>query len=153
MTTVTQEKSDHAVVGTISPRLSLTREVVDNILSTAFDGGMMSDWCDRCYSEGYDLDGYVRGHPEDDMAEYGYAAVARGGKLIIREVDWSDGFVASLIEAHSLDMAKLITGIEKYIALENMDIEELGRFFDSGMDAIDACNIIECAIFGEVRYC
>lgn len=121
--------------------LEITEEDIDDIMSTALEGGIYY-WCARVKVEG------------EYLGEYASEQISRGGvlKLYDREEE----------AAYELTREKFMSGLGMY--LENPIYETLyigdGEYFvdekykvDVGnIDAIAADRIIQYALFGEIVY-
>ncbi len=118
------------VIGKISTTTDITSEFVDNILCTAFEGGI-GYWA-------------ASANPLDNIwpenAEYANQCLTRGVDIVISEIEETD--------KHILTMEKMLMGIERFCNRNNIGIHDLLEDHDAG----DADCIIQYALFGEIVY-
>lgn len=107
----------------------VTDEQIDDVLATAFEGGI-TYWCDAVR---------IRQKPSDDY-DYASQVLTREGTLEIHETEEYDPETKSYGKWHLLTMPKLLK------ALGDMHFD-----FDD-YDAGDADSVIQKAIFGEIVY-
>jgi hypothetical protein len=118
------------VLGTITIKENVTREMVDDIVGTAFDSGI-SYWCDSIK---------VMSDPYPDGATYGSDCLSRGVtiKLHVWDEDvWYD-----------LTLENFIKGLPK--ACDNFG-KNLEQFYEDH-DAMYADVAVQFALFGKVVY-
>ena len=115
--------------------LEITEEDIDDIMSTALEGGIYY-WCTRVKVEG------------EYLGEYASDQISRGGTLKIYNSEEE--------AVHQLTREKFTRGLEMYLEnsiYETLYLEEGKYKVDVG--SIDACaadRIIQYALFGEIVY-
>jgi hypothetical protein len=115
---------------TVTRQFDIPMQLVDDILSTAFEGGI-NYWCDEVKVDSY---------PEG--AEFASDCVSRGGVIEIHDFD--SGW-------HTLDLKKFIDGLSEYLNNEDFGVHNAEVLLDD-YDAGDADIIVQLALFGEVMY-
>ena len=119
----------------VSLTVKLTEEDIDDIMVGALEGGI-NYWCDE-----------AEVIEEKRVADWGHEQIARGGCLILHDAESDDKW--------ELNLEKFINGVKLWI--ENGDAFECGAI-DNGtidccqIDAIQADNIVQYAIFGELVF-
>jgi hypothetical protein len=143
----TTETKNEEIVGYVKDaqgdKHPLTREDAQNLLSDAFDSGLLNGWCG-----GYVIAAdYVRPAGED-----GYMAVLNGSYITVMEVSWPDGFNEVVDGEHRLDIEKLIQGIELYVEKnpERKIVVGAADWICDISDVVD--DVIQFAIFKEQVY-
>ena len=113
--------------------VSITQEDIDDIMSTALEGGI-NYWCKKVEVDG------------DYLGEYASEQISRGGNLKL--YDSEDDKV------YKLTREKLVEGVRKYLADSNKPYNILDEnSIDCCMvDAEVADMIIQYAVFGYVIY-
>lgn len=115
----------------------VTQEDIDDIMCTAFEGGI-TYWCDSAKVVG------------DYLGEFASEQISRGGKLILHDFE-EDSY-------DELTLDKFLSGLEIYLtkwAEPNVIyVNECGTsVIDAGwIDAIGADMIVQLSIFGDVVY-
>lgn len=120
---------------TVEVHVKLTEEDIDDIMVAALEGGV-NYWC----SEAEVIE-------EKRVADWGHEQIARGGVLILHDIETDDKY--------DLNLEKFISGVKLWISE--------GYAFDSGaidngtidccqVDAIQADNIVQLALFGEIVF-
>lgn len=107
---------------TIDTKIKVTAEQVEDLVATAFDGGVTTQWCDLVQE----------GTPPKEATSNYSQDITRGGTIKLHVEDTG--------EWHELTLKSLL----KAIGESNVDFEQY--------DAIDADEVIQKAIFGEVVY-
>ena len=116
--------------------LQLTSEDVDDIVTSAFEGGI-NYWCNHVSICGEPLGDYASEH------------ISKGGSVTLYdEVDDKE---------FTLDRDAVVRGVAEYIAhdgFEILEVSKVGRAtVDSGLvDANVADSIVQYAIFGDIVY-
>ena len=113
----------------------VTAEDIDDILCTAFEGGICY-WCDEVEVVGKYL------------GKYASEQISRGGKLVLHDAESSDKW--------ELDLEKIKQGIEMYICLfpDKIEGDEINGYYidTSNIDSDVADEIIQYALFGELMF-
>lgn len=120
----------------VEVRVKLTEEDIDDIMVAALEGGV-NYWCDE-----------AEVIEEKRVADWGHEQIARGGVLILHDMESEDKW--------ELNLEKFINGVKLWISE--------GYAFDCGaiengtidccqVDAIQADNIVQLALFGEIVFC
>jgi hypothetical protein len=121
------------VVGNIKVNYPLTRQFIDDLLVTAFEGGI-NYWCSKVY-------------PVDNIfpegAVYTSDCLSRGRHIVIVEESDEDGNQG---KNHILTLDNLLFGIKCFMNMPNAN-----NIFDD-YDAWDADTIVQFAIFGDIIY-
>lgn len=120
---------------TINRQVIVKREDVDDIICCALEGGI-NYWCGK--AEVVESDYY---------GEYASEQVSRGGSL--RLYDFEDD------EIYILDLEKFIAGLKMWLDEGYGDPHGAalyGRIDCCNIDAGDADQIVQCAIFGDIVY-
>ena len=125
--------TSHEVIGSIKVNYPLTRQFVDDLLVTAFEGGI-TYWC----CDAYPVDNI---YPEG--ATYVSDCLSRGRDIVIVEVGVEE---VNERKNHILTLDNLIFGIKCFMNMPNAN-----NIFDD-YDAWDADVIIQFAVFGDVIY-
>lgn len=118
---------------TAKKTFEVSPEDIDDILSTAFNGGI-SYWC----SEAEPVDG-IFGHSASEQ-------IARGGTLKLYDCESSD--------TYELNLEKMLRGIRLWVENEQDEYGVLdGNELDcSNVDATAADAMVQYALFGEIIY-
>lgn len=116
---------------TINFEVEYDNECVDNIMSTALDGGI-TYWCD-CAEV---VDNY--------LGEYASDQISRGGTLRLHDSDEDKWY--------ELNLEKFTKGLAKIVEDRGLDVLYEGKIDAGEIDAEDADAIIQYAIFGEIVY-
>lgn len=116
---------------TITYEIEYDNQCIDDIMSTALDGGI-SYWCDCAEVVG------------DYLGEYASDQISRGGTLRLHDSDEDKWY--------ELNLEKFIAGLTKIAEERGLDILYEGKIDAGEIDAEDADAIIQYAIFGEVVY-
>ena len=125
-----------------------TQEELDDILCTAFEGGI-TYWCEKAYLKGGEamwnrLNALPKpeGHWDKEEGYFLHEAVTRGFTLEIYPDDED-------VEMVELNLCNFTQGLKMYI-------ENYGRKLDHddicGMDAYGADAVVQYAVFGELVY-
>jgi hypothetical protein len=126
---VTDNAGD-VVVGSVKINHPVTQQFVDDILVTAFEGGI-NYWCSSVYPVGNTF---------PDGATYTSDCLSRGRNIVVVEDDDGES------KSHILTLENLIYGIKCFAALhKNVN------FFED-FDACDADCIVQYAVFGDIVY-
>lgn len=120
--------------GQVTIKFKLTQEDVDDILTTAFEGGI-NYWC----NEAEVVDEY--------LGEYASEQISRGGKIKLYDDEGDD--------VYELDIEKFMQGFMLWI---ECGYDEYGAIKSDG--SVDCCEIdaemadmiIQLALFGEIVY-
>lgn len=126
------------VVGTIeyTAFYSLTQQEIDDLLVTAFEGGI-TYWCRN-----------IKVNKWPEGARYASDVPSRGGVLTIAIDEVDD--LGDVVE-YQLTLDDVIRGIKMFCESRMLHPETLfGDFGD--YDAIDADCIVQFAVFGEIVY-
>lgn len=125
----------HEVVAEI--KATLTTQDIDDIMVSALEGGVTSCWC-----------GDAEVVEEKRVAEWGHEQIARGGVLVLHDIEDPD-------EKWELNLEKFLKGFKLWI--ENGG-DEYGAVQKSGtvdcgeIDAECADAIVQYALFGELTF-
>ena len=117
-------------------RVIVTEEDVDDIMCSALEGGI-TYWCDS-----------ARVQKDKRVASWGHEQIARGGALVLHDVEDID-------EKWELDLEKFLNGFKLWV---EQGLDEYGAVQkDSTVDCcqIDAAcadEIVQLALFGEVTF-
>ena len=116
--------------------VELTNNDIDDIMSTALEGGIVS-WCDEARVVGCYL------------GEYASDQISRGGQLILNDYESE--------EEHMLTKEKFIEGFKKYLKQPHGSdileyVDKKLRVDTCYIDADIADMIIQYALFGELVY-
>ena len=114
---------------TIPSTAVITQEQVDDLLCSAFEGGI-TYWCGRAEVMGEWPEG----------ATYAHETLTRGSRIILHDMEAGD--------TCGLTLDKFLSGITQAAALRGMSVE---RFVDDH-DAETADLAVQFAVFGEVVY-
>lgn len=117
------------VVGTVTVETPITQEMVDDLISAAFDGGI-TYWCD-CVQ--------IVDRPTEDDYEYTSDVVSRGGTLSLS----------------SEEPTKYLLTLERFLIGFGMLCKHLKRSVEDlyeNNDAEIADWIVQFAVFGELIY-
>ncbi len=115
----------------INYNVEVDNECIDDIMSTALEGGI-TYWCD---------DAEVVG---DYLGNYASEQISRGGTLKLHDTEED--------KTYELTREKFLTGLAKVVGERGLDVLIKGKVDASNIDAEDADAIIQYAIFGEVVY-
>lgn len=126
------------IVGTVTCSYDITREFINDLMTTAFDAGVGGCWYWVTDYENY-LDGKTG---KETGVEYFHDVVAEGGTLSIQILDGEDD------EWYDINTSKLLLGIQQYCKERNKTPEALME----DHDADDADCIVQMAIFAKVVY-
>jgi len=114
----------------------LTSQDIDDIMSASLDGGVTAEWCRRV-----DVMGQRKG-------EYASDEISRGNQLLFYLYDNK--------AAHALDLSRFLSGVRLWIEHSGrVPVSEDGgdTYIDAGeIDAADADEIVQYALFGELVY-
>ena len=108
----------------------VTAEDIDDILCTAFEGGICY-WCDEVEVVGKYL------------GKYASEQISRGGKLVLHDAESSDKW--------ELTLDKFAKGLQEWLSY-NPDFITDGGIDTSNIDANCADEIIQYALFGELMF-
>ena len=114
----------------------LTQQDVDDIMASALEGGI-NYWC----SEAEVVE-------ERRCADWGHEQIARGGALVLHDVEDID-------EKWELDLEKFLNGFKLWV---EQGLDEYGAVQKDGtvdccqIDAACADEIVQLALFGEVMF-
>lgn len=121
-------------VGKITVTEDIPREIVDDLLTTALDGGYGGSWY---WIQGFRA--HWRGDPED-RPTYFHDYITRGSTFsIIPEEDGTEYF---------LDLPKYLHGLEQ--ACKKLGLTAQALYDDH--DAITADIVLQYALFGDIVY-
>ena len=115
----------------INYKVELDNECIDDIMTTALEGGI-TYWCD---------DAEVVG---EYLGEFANEQISRGGALKLHDSEED--------ETYELTLDKFLIGLAKLVGERGLDVIYQGKIDPSNIDAEDADTIIQYAIFGEVVY-
>lgn len=119
----------------VTLNIQLTEEDIDDIMVSALEGGI-NYWC--CEAEVVE---------ERRVADWGHEQIARGGELILHDAESDDKW--------ELNLEKFLNGIKLWIkngyAYESGAIKD-GHIDCFQIDAIQADNIVQFALFGEIVF-
>lgn len=124
----------------INTAVNVTDEDIDDIMDVALEGGI-NYWCDKAEVIG------------EWLGDDGWASqqIAKGGVLRLRDGETR--------KCYDLDKEKFLAGIKKYLECEwykrELIVEEYDGYkrLDVGMiDAVEADQIIQYALFGEIVF-
>ena len=119
----------------IRTEIRLRVQDIDDIMCTALEGGI-NYWCNSAKVVG------------EYLGEYASEQIARGGELILHDVEGE--------ELYSLTLPKLTKGIKRWleeVGIQSEAIDRYSVYLDCGMiDAEDADCIIQYALFDEIIY-
>ena len=119
--------------------IKVTQENVDDIMCTAFEGGI-TYWCPRAE---------LVKQPESDI-KYTHEAISRGGEIELYDAEKD--------EKHLLTLEKFKEGLQRFLRCENHNscynsgVIQDGELDCGSIDATCADMIIQYAIFGEIVY-
>lgn len=113
----------------VTVKVSLPRQFVDDVVCTAFEGGI-NYWCSR----------QVPSEARPEGAEYGSDYISRGGSNTIYVSDDNGG---EEDETHVLTLQNFAEGFVKWA---------INTANDNILDAEDADQVIQYALFGEAVY-
>lgn len=122
--------TEDVIVGSVKVNFPVTRQFVDDLLVTAFEGGI-NYWCSAAYPVNNEY---------PDGATYTSDCLSRGKDIVIIE-DGENG-----PEGHILTLDNLIYAMKSFMNEPNAN-----NIFED-YDACDADVIVQYAIFGEVIY-
>ena len=114
----------------IVTKKTVTQEQVENILTDAFEGGVMTDWCE----------GVVIVKEPEEQYDYASEVLTRGGELSIVDGQEYIPETDSYGKAYTLTLDMVL----KALGESKIDFEDY--------DAVDADQVIQIALFGEVVY-
>lgn len=125
--------SDWPKVVEVKYDVIVTMQDVDDIMSTALEGGI-NYWCKRAEVVG----GY--------LGEYASDQISRGGTLILHDSEGEDKY--------ELTLDKLLKGIQMYVANPNAPYKIVysSELDTCQVDATVADMIIQFALFGVIVY-
>lgn len=115
----------------IAMDISMTRKDIDDIMTVALEGGI-TYWCNRTEVVG------------DYLGEYASEQISRGGTIRLYVPDEAKWF--------ELTLENFLKGLEKIVAERGLDVIYQGSIDAGEIDAGDADEIIQYAIFGEIIY-
>ena len=105
----------------------ITQQDIDDIMSTALEGGI-NYWC--CKAEVLESQYY---------GEYASDQISRGGSLRLYDAESDDTWVLNLYKL----MAGIVKAIESgYVSSDNLD----------DWDAADADAVVQCGLFGDLVF-
>ena len=110
--------------------IAVTAQDIDDIICTAFEGGI-NYWCYKAEVVGGKY-----------LGEFASDQISRGGKL---RLYIGEPFDDENSETYTFDLSDLLKGLEKYI-------EDVGHFDIDECDAEVADMIIQYTVFGELVY-
>ena len=122
------------IVGTFAIKQDIPTQFVDDILCSAFEGGI-NYWCSSAYPVDMQF---------PDGAKYASDCLSRGRDIILEEFDEYDDSV----KLHLLTLKKFINGLSLYFENFGGSLIELHDNHDAG----HADCIVQYSIFGEVVY-
>ena len=120
----------------VEVRVKLTEEDIDDIMVAALEGGV-NYWCDE-----------AEVIEEKRVADWGHEQIARGGCLILHDMESEDKW--------ELNLEKFINGVKLWISegyAFGCGAIEHGTIDCCQVDAIQADNIVQLALFGEIVFC
>lgn len=133
----------------ITAKVMVTEEDVDDIVTTALEGGICY-WCNRAEVKG------------EYIGEFASEQIGKGGTLLLHVVE---AFDDDETEWYELSKEKLLKGVKKYLEDESKPYNILCDSTDSVgsskgyyvldcsmVDAIIADMIVQYALFGEIVY-
>lgn len=109
--------------------VELTQEDIDDIVGTAFDGGI-GYWCWKATVVG------------EYLGEYASDQISRGGSVLLKDDDGD----------HELNPENFAAAMKRVIAEGRLTIED-GHIDAGEVDADLADLIVQYAVFGELVYC
>lgn len=127
---------NNRIVGTVTVSEYVTAQLIDDIVSTAFEGGI-NYWCKEIDHTPWDI---LNEKYSEDPVKYGSELISRGEIVKLYDAE-ENGW-------YNLTLEKLIKGLELYCKKSGSSISKLNDDFDAN----DADNIIQYSIFGELVY-
>ena len=119
---------------TIRPEIEikLTQEDIDDIMCASLEGGVTTYWCSEA-----EVVGEYRG-------EYAHEQISRGGSLLMHDSEEDVAYV--------LDLEKFLKGVKLWIEKGYCTAIAGGVLDTCDIDAADADNIVQLALFGDVIF-
>lgn len=114
----------------VETKVSITGQDIDDIISTAFEGGI-NYWCDEAKVDG------------EYLGEYASDQISRGGGIYLHDMEEES--------VYYLDINSFLYGLKLYLQ-ENPELIENGTIDTCNVDADVADQIIQYAVFKEVIY-
>lgn len=111
-------------------KIKVTDEDIDDIVSTAFEGGI-TYWCRKAEVVG------------EYLGEYASDQISRGGKIILYDAESNDKW--------ELNKDNFLKGLQKFLNKRPSVLTD-GEIDTCNIDAEDADMIIQYALFGELVF-
>ena len=124
------------IVGTVVVKTDITHQFVDDILVTAFEGGI-NYWCASVVP---------RANVWPEGATYASECLSLGTDLVL--IENSEDYDDIDVESHIMTLQDFINGVQLYCSEYNTSVDSLYQDFD----ACVADSIVQFAIFGRLVY-
>lgn len=128
------------IIGYIDARMGITVQEMDDILVTAFEGGI-TYWCSEAYPYGYDLS---KEWPEG--VEYVSQCLSRGHDIALVDAEEDDKNDVSVV--YILTLSAMIRGIQMFCDVHGKNYNIVCEDYD----ASDADCMVQYALFGKLVY-
>lgn len=118
----------------VSPEIVVTDEAIDEIMCDSFEGGVTYMWCSAANVIG------------EYLGEYGSEQISRGGEVEMCDRESDDKWI--------LNKEKFLNGVKLWIekGYNPRGSVRDGKIDTYELDAQDADNIVQLALFGEIVF-